>query len=128
MIENLVEISVGQLVEVAQRMMYDGWRFITATCVDNCDGTVDVFYHFDKDYELSNFKLRIMKETEIPSISRVYFSALLVENEIKELFGINITGIVLDYGGHLLLSDDAPDNPMCRQQIVIVKKGEEKNV
>lgn len=127
MIENLVEISTGQLLDVAQRMMYENYRFITASCVDNGDGSLDVFYHFDKDYEMVNYRLKTLKEYEVPSISKVYFSAVLVENEMKELFGLQVSDMVLDYAGHLLLSDDAPDNPMCRQQITIVKKGEDNN-
>jgi NADH:ubiquinone oxidoreductase subunit C len=124
MIVNLTEIAVGQLVETAQKMMYEGYRFVTASCVDNGDGTFDVLYHFDKDLEIKNFRIKILKEIEVPSISKVYFCALLVENEMKELFGLKVTDLVLDYGGHLLLSDGAPEDPLCKQQIVIVKKGE----
>jgi ech hydrogenase subunit D len=35
----------------------------------------------------------------LPSISGVYFSAFLYENEIHDLFGISITDIALDYKG-----------------------------
>jgi len=128
MIENIQEIPVGQLLGDAQKMLYDGYRFVTATCVDNGDGTFDVIYHFDKDLVLSNYRVKLAKGEELPSISRVYFCAILVENEMKELFGLNVTNIAIDYGGHMLLSDDAPDSPMLRQQITIVKKGEEKDV
>lgn len=124
MIENLIEIEKDQLLGVAQQMVYEDYRFVTATCVDNADGSLDVFYHFDKDFQLRNYKLTVKKGEEVPSISAIFFCAVLVENEMKELFGLKVTNIAIDYEGHLLLSDGAPDNPMERQQIVIVKKGE----
>lgn len=124
MIENLLEIPKDQLLNTAQKMIYDGYRFVTSTCVDSGNGVVDVTYSFDKDLVMSHFRIKVEKGEEVPSISSIYFCAVLVENEMKELFGLNVTGMVIDYGGHMLLTDDAPDSPMLRQQIVIEKKGE----
>ncbi len=124
MIENLTDIAVGQLLVEAHNMLFDDYRFITATCVDNGDQTLDVIYHFDKNLEMKNFKIRVQKGEEVPSISKIYFCALLVENEMKELFGINITNIAIDYGGHMLLSDAELESPMLRQQITIERKGD----
>jgi hypothetical protein len=74
-----------------------------------------------------NYKVKVKREEDVPSISRIYLCSVLVENEMKELFGLKVTNIAIDYGGHMLLSDDELENPMSRQQITIVKKGEEKN-
>lgn len=127
MIDNVKEITVQELLGEVQKLHYEGCRFVTITCVDNNNDTLDLLYHFDKDYKLTNLRLTIPKGATVPSISKILFCAVLVENEIKELFGVNIENLVVDYGGHLLLSDGAPDNPMLRQQITIVKKGEDKN-
>jgi ech hydrogenase subunit D len=127
MIDNVKIISVQELLHEVQSLQYDGCRLITATCIDNNDGTLDLYYHFDKNYELSNLKLTVPRGSAIPSISKIYFCAVLVENEMKELFGLNVENMAIDYGGHLLLSDGAPETPMLRQQITIVKKGEENN-
>lgn len=128
MIENLIEISNDQLVGRVQNMMYEDYRFITVTCVDMGDGSFEVTYHFDKDLEMQNLRLKVKKGDEVPSVSKIYFSALLVENEMKELFGLNVTNILVDYGGHLLLSDDDLVSPMAKQQIVIEKKEGKKDV
>jgi ech hydrogenase subunit D len=122
MIDNMVEISKEALLGFAQKMLYNGYRFITATCVDNGDGTNDIIYHFDKDLEMKHAKIRVGKEEELTSISGIYFCAILVENEMKELFGINIKNIAVDYGGHMLLSDQEMVAPMSRQ-ITIINKG-----
>lgn len=124
MIDNLLEISKGQLLNVAQKMKYTGYRFITSTCVDNGSGVIDLTYSFDKDLEMKHYRIKVEKGEEVPSISTIYFCAVLVENEMNELFGLNVSGMIIDYGGHMLLSDDSPDSPMLRQQITIEKRGE----
>jgi ech hydrogenase subunit D len=123
MIENCIEISKDQLLEETQKMVYNDYRFVTATCVDLGDGRLDVLYHFDKDLELKNYRITVDKGEEVPSISKIFFCALLVENEMKELFGLNVTNIAIDYGGHMLLSDDDLKAPMSKQQIIIEQKG-----
>ncbi len=123
MVENLVEITSDKLLAEASKCKYNGYRFVTATCADNGDDTIDVYYHFDKDYEMRNIKITVKKGEEIPSVSKVYFSSILVENEMKELFGLNITDIAIDYGGHMLLSDEELNSPMLRQQITIEQRG-----
>ena len=123
MIVNMVEISKDQLLAEVQNMLFNNYRLITATYIDTGNEEFAVIYHFDKDLEMTNFRLTVKKEEEVPSISKIYFSALLVENEMKELFGLNVTNILVDYGGHFLLSDDDLESPMAKQQIVIEKKG-----
>lgn len=123
MLENLVEISIDQLLAKTSKCKYEGYRFITASCADNGDETIDVIYHYDKDYEMKNVKVTVKNGEEIPSISKIFFCAVLVENEMKELFGLNITDIAVDFGGHMLLSQEELDSPMLRRQITIEKRG-----
>lgn len=122
--DNTVQITKNQLLVEVQNMHYEGYRFITASCVDNGDATFDVLYHFDHNLELKNIRVTLDRDEEIESISKIYFCAFMVENEMKELFGLKVTNISIDYEGHLLLSKGAPDTPMAGQ-ITIVKKGEE---
>ena len=124
MIENVIELEKDHLLSEVQNMSYDGYRFVTATCVDNGNGTLDVLYHFSREYDLRHFRVTVSRGDELPSISKIFFCAVLVENEMKELFGLNVTNIILDYEGHLLLSDGAPEMPMGKQ-ITIIRKGEE---
>ena len=123
MIEKLVEITVDHLLAEVHQCKFEGYRFVTATSVDNGDGTIDVLYHFDKDFVMKNFKITVNKEDKVPSLSKDYFSAVLVENEIKELFGVNIVDIAIDYGGRMLLTDEQMSSPMLRNQITIEQRG-----
>ena len=128
MIDNLVEITKEQLLGEIQNMRYENYRFVTATCIDTGDGYLEVIYHFDREYEMMNFKVRVRQDNELPSISRIFSCANMVENEMKELFGLNITNMLFDYEGHFLLSEGAPITPMAKQPVAIKKKGEKKYV
>ncbi len=58
---------------------------------------MEITYSFSKDMEFLNLRMNIEPETEIDSISSIYSYSFLYENEIKELYGIKINGISLDY-------------------------------
>lgn len=124
MLENVTEITSVQLLGEVQNICMEGYRFVTITCVETGDSAFDLIYHFDLDTNLKNFRLKVAPGEDVPSISRIIFSAILVENEIKELFGVNVTNIAIDYGGRLLLSDGAPSTPMANGggQITIVQR------
>lgn len=121
MIDNVTEISKAQLLSEAQSMLSQNYRFVTATCVDLGEGNLDVLYHFDKNMQLHNLRIKAKRGEDIPSISPVYLCAVLIENEMKELFGLNVTGIAIDYGGHMLLTPEELKNPQSK--ISIVQKG-----
>jgi len=114
MIENVLEIKKDEIESNAKKMFDEGFRFITITCIDTEDG-FDLIYHFAKDYSMQNFRIKISKDEEVKSISGTYFCAMLVENEIKDLFGVKVSNIVIDYDGRLLLSEGAPQAPMCNK-------------
>lgn len=123
MIENLLEIKNEDIEQNVQKMFDEGYRFITITCVDAKD-EFDIIYHFDKEYHMQHFRTKISKDQELESISKIYFCAMLVENEIMDLFGIKVKNIAVDYDGRLLLSDGAPHAPMCNKgQIEIEVRG-----
>lgn len=94
-------------------LLLHGYRFVTMTVVDKGE-EFDVFYHFDKDYELVNYQLLLKKGTDLPSISEICRAAMIVENEIQDLFGITVKGMQLDYNKHFILAPDAPAQPFCR--------------
>jgi len=116
MIENLTEIQLDSLMGAVAIKRAAGYRFVTMTCSDLGD-SYDLFYHFDKELNLENLRLKLPKGATLPSISSEYFAAVLVENEIKDLFGIEITGLLLDYQGHFILADGAPKGPFNRVEV-----------
>ena len=126
MLDNLEIIERSALLDRIHRLADDRYRFVTLTCCDNGDDTLDVYYHLDRDLQLLTLKLTVGREEGIPSISRIYFAALLVENEIKELFGLPVNGLLMDYGNRLLLSEGAPTAPMaCPVRVIKREEGAE---
>jgi len=110
MLTNVKEVNRDNLLNEVAPMLPRGFRFVTLTCVDFGDYH-EIMYHFDKDYELTTLKLKLLKGQKLPSISDIIFAAIIVENEIHDLFGIKVKGLALDYEGRLLLTEDAPKAP-----------------
>ena len=106
------EITNETLIGKVSNLQLSGYRFVTMTAVD-CNDYFDVYYHFDKEYELYTLRLKVEKPGSVPSISKACFPALIVENEIQDLFGITFTDLLIDYEKHFLLASDAPEKPFC---------------
>lgn len=126
MLQNLVEIEADQLLNVTHEMQDTGYRFVTLTCVTLSENMVDITYHFDKNYEMKNYRIKVDRNTEVPSISGIFFSALLAENEISELFGVKVKDMVIDYNGRLLLNEESPESPQFGGSQIIIEKREAK--
>ncbi len=97
--EILKEISAGDLLAETLKLKHAGYRLVAITCT-NKDG-MELSYSFDLDYEFLNLRIITDTETELPSISIIYPYSFLYENEIKELFGVKITGITPDFNDTL---------------------------
>lgn len=114
MLTNVTEIPVTQLHAAVWELKRQGYRLVTLTCTDLGDAH-DVLYHFDKQYELQHLRLRIPHGDTLPSITELFFSAVLVENEIQDLFGLTVNGMVVDFKGRFLLSEGAPLAPLNKR-------------
>lgn len=123
MLQNLKCIQKDDLRKEVFELKSNGYRYVTSTCVDLNDGSFDIIYHFDKDYQLVNLKITIEAGIAVPSISDIYFSAAFVENEIKDLFGIEFENLLIDYEGKFMVTEEL-DAPMRKKPVVKVKKGE----
>ena len=118
MLNNIKDITPATLVSELAAMGPQGYRFVTLTCLDLGDKH-EIFYHFDKGYELYNLRLELPKGTPLPSISHICFAAVLVENELKDLFAIDVQGLAIDYQGRLLLAEGAPVGPMNKTVVAV---------
>jgi ech hydrogenase subunit D len=94
---NLVK---SQLAAEVLALKNKGCRFVTMSCVDLGD-SFDLLYHFDLDLKMTHLRLNVPKADKVvPSISGIYFAALVIENETRDHFGIIFDGVALDFGGH----------------------------
>jgi ech hydrogenase subunit D len=92
----------------------EGYRFVTLTCVELDENTVDILYHFGRNLDLIHLRMTTPKDTLVPSISPIYFSAFLVENEVRDLFGIRFQGLPIDYDRTFYLEEESGENPFCK--------------
>lgn len=114
MLENVVSVTPEILADESAKIKYQGYKFITMSCVEKDASHVEIIYHFDRELKLKHFRLTVPKDTVIPSISNVYLTAFLVENEIQDLFNVRFSGLVIDFNRTLYLEDEVKDIPFCR--------------
>ncbi len=114
-IENLERIPLADLLPRVRAMAAQGARLVTLTCVD-MGGAFEVLYHFDLDLQLQHFSVQIPAGDKLPSITSEYLCAFLVENEIADLFGLQVEGLPVDYHNRLMLTEDSSDRPLLRER------------
>jgi len=122
--EEILAVSAEALVGEVAKLKVLGYRLVTLSCTELDAATVDILYHFDKDLGLKHLRLTAPKAVAVPSISPVYFAALLVENEIQDFFGLRFEGLLVDYRGTLYLEEEALKTPFCRFSLRTAEKDE----
>jgi len=92
-------ISAEELLSKTLGLKNEDYRLVAITCT-NKDG-MELSYSFDKNYDMVTLRINIDYDTEIESISIIYPYSFLYENEIKELFGVKIKNISVDFNDNL---------------------------
>lgn len=125
--ENIKEINKDDIVSEGKKLLDAGAKFVTAVCSD-LDEKLEVTYLFsaNRGTELTGLRYKIGKNEEVASLSGTTLATVLIENEMKELFGLKVKDLAIDYGGHLLLAQDSPVTPLLKTHRVtsITSKGE----
>ena len=106
----LVEITPDELLGEVMKFKNQKLR-LSQICCAYSNEKIELSYSFANDdtNEYINLRLVIDKETEVCSITEFYPYAFLYENEMKELFGVNIEMINFDYNKKLYrLKDETP--------------------
>ena len=105
---NIETIELDQLLGAATEKKMKGWR-LAQICSAFVNNQYELSYSFAKEYEVVHYRVIVDKETLVPSVTQIYDSAFLYENEMKELFGVNMEHIALDYRNKLYRIDgEAP--------------------
>ncbi|MBF0619526.1 MAG: NADH-quinone oxidoreductase subunit C [Candidatus Omnitrophica bacterium] len=104
MAQEIMDITLGELMDKARKYQAQGFRLVQICCTKLPD-TLELQYSFDKEYDFKSLRLTLPDaSTPVPSISGVYLPAFLYENEIHDLFGINVHGMAVDYKGHFYMT------------------------
>lgn len=95
-----VPLTVEELPALAAAKKADGWRFVQILAVNTEEG-IDLIYSFMKDNLLENREIKaVQSDAVVPSITDQFLEAFVFENETHDLFGVNIQGIAIDFGGN----------------------------
>jgi len=99
--EPITTIAPEELLEKVRTYRDTGFRLVQISCT-KIEETFEITYCFDKDYRFESLRITIPIGTTIPSISGIYWGAFIYENEMHDFFGVEVTGINIDYKGNLL--------------------------
>lgn len=102
--QNIIVIQPDELMERALYERQRGSR-LSQICAVRTKTGYELSYSFVLDYEIVHYRLIIDEETEILSICDIFPSSVLYENEMSELFGVNIKFMNLDYHNKLYKID-----------------------
>ncbi|UCD57258.1 MAG: NADH-quinone oxidoreductase subunit C [Candidatus Hydrogenedentota bacterium] len=98
--QEMVGIEKRDLVETVASLRSSGYRLVQICCTTVADH-YEMNYSFDKDRQFRNLRFTVRPGEAVPSIGLIYGNAFLYENEIHDLFGIQIEHMVIDYQGTL---------------------------
>lgn len=100
-------IDAEKFLGEAERLAKAGWRLvlINATglppAAGQDEGEVDLVWTFEQGGKLEHLRERVEHGARVPSLSALFGPAYLYENEIRELFGVDVTGLTVDFRGEL---------------------------
>ena len=94
-------VSVAGLLERAESLRRQGFRLVQIGAT-RLPEQLELTYSFDLDGKLTNLRLQIpAAEARVPSISSIFWCAFLYENELHDLFNLQVDGLVVDFHGNL---------------------------
>lgn len=104
-------ITPETLAAEVQSLADEGWRLVTMSQTVVDENTLALYYHFDKELKMTHLRMDVDKNAAIPSISDIYFCAVLIENETQDQFGVHFEGLPLDYQGGFYLEGEVTHAP-----------------
>ena len=112
--QSIETIEAASLIDRVRLFFDGGHRLVQIGCTVKED--YELTYSFDRgDYQLIHLRVHVpLAAPDIPSISGVYLCAFPYENELHDLFGLNVTGICVDFKGHFYkLAAPTPFKPVA---------------
>ena len=113
-------VTKDRLYEIMQEKYENGYR-MTQICATAFEGYNEVIYSVNKEYDMENYKIELPIDEEIKSFSDIFPAATLYENEIKELWGVKVVGMAIDYNNKFYRIQK--DTPFKKQITVVNKEG-----
>lgn len=121
----LETVEIPELYNIMLKKQREGYRLIQI-CATAFEGYNEIIYSVGLGYSFENFKIIVPIDTEISTISDFYPSAMLYENEMKELFGVKINSINPDFNNKFYrIKAETPFKKEVKEAVKVIKKDEE---
>jgi len=95
-----ISVDPKSVIDESQKLKFAGYHLIQQ-CATRIPDAYELIYSFGKDLEMKNLKITLPEDQEISSITSIYPCAFIYENEMHDLFGVQIKMINIDYEGKL---------------------------
>jgi ech hydrogenase subunit D len=94
-------IPMSALLDKVGELRKQGYRLVQIGAT-RLPEHVELTYSFDRESRLANLRFQVpAAEARVPSISSIYWCAFLYENELHDLFNVQVDGMAVDFHGHL---------------------------
>lgn len=122
---SLETVDIPTLYKIMLEKQRAGYR-LAQICATAFEGYNEIIYSVVDGYKFENYKTIVPIDTEINTISDFFPSAMLYENEMKELFDVKIKSINPDYDNKLYrIAVKAPFKKEVKEAVKVIKKEEE---
>ena len=95
-----ITVNPESIIDESQKLKFARYHLIQQ-CATRVPDAYELIYTFGKDLEMKNLKMVLPENQEISSITSIYPCAFIYENEMHDLFGVQIKMINIDYEGKL---------------------------
>lgn len=119
-------VEIPELHKIMLQKQRDGYR-LTQICATAFEGYNELIYSVSKGYEFENYKIVLPIDESISTMSDFFPSAMLYENEMKELFGVKVESTNPDFQNKFFrIKKETPFKKEVKDAIKIVKPAPEK--
>lgn len=95
-----ITVNPETVIDETQKLKFQGYH-IMQICATRIPEAYEIIYSFGKDLEMKHFKVTLPEDKEISSITSIYPCAFIYENEMHDLFGVQVKMINIDFEGKL---------------------------
>lgn len=89
--QQIVDIDLSDLMNEVAARRTEGCRLAAVTAT-RTGSRYEICYTFDRNYRILTCRVNLFPRDTLPSITGVYPSAFVYENELQDIFGIAVTG------------------------------------
>ncbi|WCJ60240.1 NADH-quinone oxidoreductase subunit C [Fontisphaera persica] len=100
--QTIIPLPVAELPARVLMLRHEGWRLVHISATPAGE-QIEVNYGFDRLGVYQTLRVTLPAAApRLPSISRIYWAAFVYENEMHDLFDVQVEGMAVDFHGHFI--------------------------